>query len=92
MLGERAHRHVSMGNDCHKGRMSDMTSVLHQSDTLCQRGIYYSYEGRESNQRLRNIEKYQMNLDRGRIPKEISVGGRSPKGRYPLPLMSKEER
>jgi hypothetical protein len=47
MLGEREQRHVSRGSDCHKGRMSDMTSVLHQSDTLCQRGRYYSYEGRE---------------------------------------------
>jgi hypothetical protein len=29
-----------------------MTSVLHQSDTLCQKGRYYSDEGRESNQRI----------------------------------------
>jgi hypothetical protein len=57
MLGDRAPRHVSRGRDCHKGRMSDITSKLHQSDTLFQRGRYYSYEGRESNERLRNIEK-----------------------------------
>jgi hypothetical protein len=91
MLGERAHRHVSKGSDFHKGRINDMTSLLHQSDTLCQRGRYYSYEGRESNQRLRNTKKYQRHLDRGSIPKEISVEGSSPKGRYPLLLMSKGE-
>jgi hypothetical protein len=28
--------------------MSDMNSVLHESDTLFQMGIYYSYEGGES--------------------------------------------
>jgi hypothetical protein len=92
MLGERAQRHDSRGSDGHKGSMSDMTSVLHQSDTLCQRGRYYSDEGRESNQRLRNTEKDQRHLDRGSIPKESSVRGSSPKGRYPFPLMSKGER
>jgi hypothetical protein len=92
MLGEREQRHDSRGSDGHKGSMSDMTSMFHQSDTLCQRGRYYSDEGRESNQRLRNTEKYQRNLDRGRNPKESSVRGRIPKGRYPFPLMSKVER
>jgi hypothetical protein len=49
MLGEREHRHDSRGRNGHKGRMRDITSVLHQSDTLFRRGIYYSDEGRESN-------------------------------------------
>jgi hypothetical protein len=72
--------------------MSDMTSVLYQIDNLCQSGIYYSYEGRESNHRLRNINKYQKNLEKRRSPKETLVRGGSPKGRYPFPLMSKGER
>jgi hypothetical protein len=92
MLGEREQRHVSRGRDCHKGRMSDMNSVLHQSDTLCQRGRYYSYEGRESNQRIINTKKNQRHVDRGSNPKESSVRGSNPKGRYPFPLMSKGER
>jgi hypothetical protein len=87
MLGEREHRHVSKGSDCHEGIISDMTSVLHQSDTLFQRGIYYSYEGRERNQRLKNKEKYQRNLEKGSNPKESSVRGISPTRRYPFPLM-----
>jgi hypothetical protein len=87
MLGEREKRHVSRGRYCHKGRMSDMTSVLHHSDTLCQREIYYSYEGRESNHRLINIKKNQRHVDRGSNPKESSVRGSSSKGRYPFPLM-----
>jgi hypothetical protein len=72
--------------------LCDMTLVLHQSDSLCQRGIYYSYEGREINQRLRNTDKYQRNLDMGRNPKESSVRGINHKGTYPFPLMSKGER
>jgi hypothetical protein len=92
MLGEREHRHVSRGRYCHKGRMSDMTSMLHQSDTLCQRGRYYSYEGRESNQRLINTKKKQRHVVRGSNPKESSIRGRIPKGRYPFPFMSKGER
>jgi hypothetical protein len=60
--------------------MKDMTSVLHQSGTLCQRGIYYSDEGRESNQRLRNTENDQRDFDRTSIPKESSFRGRNPKG------------
>jgi len=87
MLGKRAPKHVSRGSNCHKGRMSDMTSLLHESDTLCQRGIYYSYEGRESNQSLRNKKKDKRHLDRGSIPKENSVKGSNPKGRYPFSLM-----
>jgi hypothetical protein len=55
-------------------------------------GRYYSYEGRESNQRLINTKKNQRHVDRGSIPKESSVRGRIPKGRYPFPLMSKGER
>jgi hypothetical protein len=55
--------------------MSIMTSVLHQSDTLFQRGRDSSDAGRESNQRLRNIEKYQRNLDKGRIQKTVQIGG-----------------
>ena len=43
----------------------------------------------ESNKRIINIEKDQRNLDRVSSPREISVRGRSPKGRYPFPLMSK---
>jgi hypothetical protein len=92
MIGEREQRNFSMGSDCHKGRMSDMTSMLNQSDTLFQRGRYYSYEGRASNGRLINTYKNQRHVDRGRIPKESSVRGRNPKGRYPFPLMSKGER
>jgi hypothetical protein len=63
-----------------------------QSDTLCQRGRYYSYEGRESNQRLINTKKNQRHVDRGSCPKESLVKEWSPKGRYPFPLMSKGER
>jgi hypothetical protein len=92
MHGEREHRHVSRGGDHNKERMNDMTLVLHQSDTLYQRGIYYSYEGRESNQRLIKTKKNQRHVDRGSNPKESSDRGRIPKGRYPLPLMSKGER
>jgi hypothetical protein len=100
MLGERSQRHDSRGSDGHKGRMKgghkgrmrDMNLVLHQSDTPFQRGRYYLDEGRESNQRLRNIEKYKIHLDRGSIPKESSVTGSSTKGRDLFPLMSKGER
>jgi hypothetical protein len=52
------------------GRMSDMTSMLHQSDTLFERGRYYSYAGRESNHRLINTKKNQRQVDRGSNPKE----------------------
>jgi hypothetical protein len=61
--------------------MSYMTSVLHQSDTLCQRRRYYSYEGRESN--------HEIHIERGSIPKESLVRGSIPKRRYPFPLISK---
>jgi hypothetical protein len=37
-LLERSQRHVFRGSDYQKGRMSDMTSLLHQSDTICQKG------------------------------------------------------
>ena len=63
-----------------------------QSDTLCQRGRYYSYEEKESNRRIINTKKNQRHVDRGSNPKEILVRGRCPKGRYPFPLMSKGER
>jgi hypothetical protein len=82
MIEERAQRNDSKGSDGHKGSMSDMNSRLHHSNTLCQRGRYYSYEGRESNQRLRNTNPCQRHLDRGNIPK----------GRYHFPLMLKGER
>jgi hypothetical protein len=55
-------------------------------------GIYYSYERRESNQRLINTKKNQRHVDRGSIHKEILVRGSILKGRYPFPLMSKGER
>jgi hypothetical protein len=100
---ERAQRHDSKGSDGHRGSMSIMNSILHQSDTLFQRGRDSSNAGRESNQRLRNIEKYQRNLDKGRIPKDsadiggatlrrVQSRGSNPKERYPFPLMSKGER
>jgi hypothetical protein len=38
ILGERAHRHSSRGNDGHRGSMSDMFSTLHQSDIPCSKG------------------------------------------------------
>jgi hypothetical protein len=38
MLGERAQRHVSKGNDHHRGRMRDMSSTLHQSDIPYSKG------------------------------------------------------
>jgi hypothetical protein len=40
MLGERAQRHVSRGSDGHRGSMSDMTSVLHQSVSINAKGGY----------------------------------------------------
>jgi hypothetical protein len=55
-------------------------------------GRYYSYEGKESNQRIINTKKNQRHVDMGRIPKESSIRGRSPKGRHTFPLMSKGER
>ena len=63
-----------------------------QSDTHCQRVKYYSYEGRESNQRLINTKKNKRHIDRGIIPNESSVRAINPKGRYPFPLISKGER
>jgi hypothetical protein len=41
MLGEREHRNVSRGSDGHKGRMSDMNSVLHQSVSINTKGGYF---------------------------------------------------
>jgi hypothetical protein len=38
MLGERAQRHGSRGSDGHRGSMSDMTSVLHQSVSINAKG------------------------------------------------------
>jgi hypothetical protein len=67
-------------------------NLIQLSDTLCQRGRYYSYEGKESNQRLINTKKNQRHIDRGRSPKESSVRGSNPKGRDPFPLISKGER
>jgi hypothetical protein len=66
--------------------------VCPKSDTICQRGRYYSDEGRERNQMFINIDKDKRHLDRGRNPMESSVRERSLKGRYPLRLMSKGER
>jgi hypothetical protein len=51
-----------------------------------------SYEGRETNQRLIYIKKNKRHVDMGSNPKESSVKGSNPKGRYPLPLMSKGDR
>jgi hypothetical protein len=48
-----------------------------------------SYEGRETNQRLIYIKKNKRHVDMGSNPKESSVRGRKPKGRYPFPLISK---
>jgi hypothetical protein len=86
MLGEREKRHVSRGRDCHKGRMSDMTSVLHHSDTLFQRGRYYSYEGRESNQRLRNTEKISKEFRQGEQPQGEFSQGEYPQGEIPFSI------
>jgi hypothetical protein len=47
---------------------------------------------RESNQRLRNTNKYQRNLDNGIKPKDSADKGNIPKKRYPFPLMLKGER
>jgi hypothetical protein len=41
---------------------------------------------------LETQRKYQRNLYRGSIPKEISFRGSIPKERYHFPLMSKGER
>jgi hypothetical protein len=82
MLGERAQRHVSRGSDDHKGILIDMNSMLHQSDTIFKRERNYSNAGRENNQMIRNTKKDQIYLHRGSIPKESSVRGRNPKGRY----------
>jgi hypothetical protein len=38
MLGERAQRYGSRGSDGHRGSMSDMTSVLHQSVSINAKG------------------------------------------------------
>jgi hypothetical protein len=62
-----------------EGALVAMPSTLHQSDTLFQRGRDYLDEGRESNQRLRNKEKDQRNLDKGSIPKDSADRGRNPK-------------
>jgi hypothetical protein len=40
MLGERAQRHGSRGRDGHKGSMSDMNLVLHQSISINAEGEY----------------------------------------------------
>jgi hypothetical protein len=38
MLGKRAQRHGSKGNDGHRGSMSDMTLELHQSVAINEKG------------------------------------------------------
>jgi hypothetical protein len=38
MIGERAQRHGSNENDGHKGNMSDMNLVLHQSISINAKG------------------------------------------------------
>jgi hypothetical protein len=45
MLGERAQRHGSRGSDGHRGSMSDMTSVLHQSVSINPKGDIVDYLG-----------------------------------------------
>jgi hypothetical protein len=40
MLGERAQRHASRGSIGHRGSISDMTSVLHQSVSINAKGGY----------------------------------------------------
>ena len=89
MVGGRAQRNISRGCDCHKGSVTDMTSMLHQSDTIFKRERNYSNAGRENNQMIRNTKKDQIYLHRGSIPKESSVRGSIPKEIYPFPLMSK---
>jgi hypothetical protein len=41
MIGERAERHGSKGSDGHRGSMSDMTSVFHQSVSINAKGGYF---------------------------------------------------
>jgi hypothetical protein len=40
MLGEREQRHGSRGSDGHRGSMSDMNSILHQSVSINAKGGY----------------------------------------------------
>jgi hypothetical protein len=40
MLGERAQRNGSRGSDGHRGIMSDMTSIFHQSLSINAKGGY----------------------------------------------------
>jgi hypothetical protein len=72
MLGERAQRHVSKGNDGHRGSMSDMYSTLHQSDIPCSKGEIL----------FRGISK--ASPDKGSNPKESSGRGSIPKERTTL--------
>jgi hypothetical protein len=80
MLGERAQRHVSKGNDGHRGSMSDMSSTLHQSDIPCSKGeILFRGSSKASRQ--------------GEQPQGEFRQGEQPQGEnYPFPLMSKGER
>jgi hypothetical protein len=45
MLGETTHWHGSRGNDGHRGRMSNMNSVLHQSLSINEKGGYFLLTG-----------------------------------------------
>jgi hypothetical protein len=56
--------------------MTNMTSVLHESDMLCQRERDSSDAWRES---YMLGERAHSHDSRGSIPKDISVKGRSPK-------------
>jgi hypothetical protein len=38
MIGERTHRHGSMEGNGHRGSMSDMNSILHQSVAINAKG------------------------------------------------------
>jgi hypothetical protein len=41
MNGERAQNHDSRGSDGHKGNMSDMNSMFHQSVSMNVKGGYF---------------------------------------------------
>jgi hypothetical protein len=100
MHGERVRGFEREHMNDSRGSMRIMTSVLHQSDTCLQRGRNSSNAGRESNHRLRNIEKYQRNIDKGRIPKDnvdkgsipkkSLVKGEKPQGEIPFSIDVKE--
>jgi hypothetical protein len=63
-----------------KGKVDENATFLSPNNTLCQRGRYYSYEERESNQRLINTNKNQRHVDRGAGPRRVQSGEVAPKG------------